>query len=298
MTEFPRTTRALREALDARGVAPQKRHGQCFLTDVQAVDAIVRDAGVAPGDAVVEVGTGTGLLTHALTEAGASVDTFDLDARIQDVAKSLRAWPESVRFHLADALEDKRSLSSPLRAALDRALAERGRGRVRFVSNLPYNAATPVVLALLALPEPPESITVMVQRELAEKFLARPGEKGYGPPSILTSLLATGRVLRRFPPQVFWPAPSVQSALLSLSPRHPRLLPAGEEGAFSRFLIDLFTRRRKVLSTALRTARPALDAAAAASAIAAVGADPRLRPEDVAPEALLALHRATAAHPP
>jgi 16S rRNA (adenine1518-N6/adenine1519-N6)-dimethyltransferase len=297
VSEFPRTTKALRERLDALGVAPQKRHGQCFLTDVQAVDAIVRDAEVAAGDAVVEVGTGTGLLTHALAEAGASVDTFDLDSRIQSVAKSLRAWPETVRFHVADALEDKRSLSAPLRAALARARAERGPGRVRFVSNLPYNVATSVVLALLALADPPDSVTVMVQRELAEKVLARPGEEGYGPPSILVALLAEGRVLRRFPPQVFWPAPKVQSALLSLSPRRSRDLAPGEETAFSRFLLDLFSRRRKVLSTALRTARPALDAAAAASAIAALGVDARSRPEDVEPAALLALHRATA-HPP
>jgi 16S rRNA (adenine1518-N6/adenine1519-N6)-dimethyltransferase len=296
VTGFPRTTKALREALAERGVEPRKRHGQCFLTDAQAVDAIVRDAAVGPADAVVEVGTGTGLLTHVLCEAGASVESLDLDARIQEVAKSLREWPDRVRFVVADALEGKRSLSPALLDALARARAEATarRGRALFVSNLPYHAATPIVLALLSLPAPPDEATVMVQREVADKWLAKPGEEGYGPPSIALALLAEGKTLRRFPPQVFWPAPTVESALVRLVPRKPRGLEAGEELPFGAFLLALFSRRRKVLSTALRAARPALDADAAGKACAKAGAEPRARPEDVPPAALLALFRATA----
>ncbi|HVG93341.1 MAG TPA: rRNA adenine N-6-methyltransferase family protein, partial [Planctomycetota bacterium] len=137
-SEFPRTARALREALAVRGVYPRKHHGQCFLTDVQAVDAIVRDAEVAPGDAVIEVGTGTGLLTHALCEAGASVDTFDIDPGVLEVARSLRSWPSTVRFHVGDALEGKHALAPALLQALRAARAAVGPGRVRCVSNLPY----------------------------------------------------------------------------------------------------------------------------------------------------------------
>jgi 16S rRNA (adenine1518-N6/adenine1519-N6)-dimethyltransferase len=293
VSEFPRTTRALREALAAHGLAPLKRHGQCFLTDVQAVDAIVRDAEVQPGDAVVEVGTGTGLLTHALCEAGATIDTFDVDAGVQELARSLRAWPDRVRFHAADALEGKHALSGALLDALTRSREAAGPGRVRFVSNLPYNAATPVLLALLALDDPPDSITAMVQLEVAEKLLAATGEEGYGPPSILRALEADGRILRRFPPQVFWPTPSVRSALLRLVPRRPRALGRGEERPFGDFLLRLFSRRRKVLSTALRAARPALAPEAAVAALRAVGIDPGARPEDASPPALLELFRST-----
>ncbi len=292
--EFPRTTKALRDALAAHGVSPQKRHGQCFLTDVQAVDAIVRDAGVTAGDAVVEVGTGTGLLTHALAEAGAAVDTFDIDPGIQGVAKSLRPWPERVRFHLEDALAGKHALSPPLLAALSSARAAAGRGRVRFVSNLPYNAATPIVLALLALEDPPDTVTVMVQLELAEKLLAPADDESYGPPSILRHLEAEGRVVRKFPPQVFWPQPRVTSAVVHLVPRRPRGLSVTDERPFAEFLLALFSRRRKVLSTGLRVARPSLDAAGAVRALAAAGLAPTTRPEQVSPEALLALFRTTA----
>ena len=295
MTDFPRTTRALREALAERGLAPLKRHGQCFLTDVQAIDAIVRDAEVAPADAVVEIGTGSGCLTHALCEAGASIDTFDIDGGVQDLAKSLREWPDRVRFHNTDALDGKHSLSAPVLEALARGRAEataRG-GLLRSVSNLPYNAATPVLLSMLALDDPPDSVTAMVQNEVAEKLLAAPGDEGYGSPSILRALLADGKILRRFPPQVFWPTPTVRSALLRLVPRRPRAIGRGEERPFGDFLLGLFSRRRKVLSTALRAPRPALSAAESAAACRSAGLDPGSRPEDAAPDSLLALFHRT-----
>lgn len=291
MSEFPRTTRALKEAMDAAGILPRRRHGQCFLTDQQAVDAIVRDAEIGPLDRVVEVGTGTGLLTHALCEAGASVETFDLDPDVQAFARGLRSWPERIVFHAADALAGKHDLSPALLAALARARASAPPGHAKFVSNLPYNAATPVLLALLSLPDPPDLVVAMVQSEVADKLLADAGDADYGPPSVLRALSADGGVLRRFPPQVFWPAPTVKSALLRLVPRREKVLAPGEERPFGAFLLALFSRRRKVLATALRAARPDLSADAASSACRTAGADPRARPEAIPPAILLALFR-------
>jgi len=290
---FPRTTRVLREALEARGLAPAKRHGQCFLTDVQAIDAIVRDAQVGPGDAVLEVGTGTGLLTHALCEAGASVDTFDIDPKMVTFAQSLRTWPERIRFHLGDVLEGKHALSADLLGSLAAARRTAGPGHVHVVSNLPYNAATPVVLGLLALQDPPDRMTVLIQREMADKFLAAPGTESYGAPSILRALAGEGRITRRLPPQVFWPAPKVQSAVLQLTPRRSAPLDPALARAFAAFLIALFTRRRKVLPTALQVAVPELTPGAAREALSVAGLDPGQRAEDTAPEDLRALFLAT-----
>jgi 16S rRNA (adenine1518-N6/adenine1519-N6)-dimethyltransferase len=290
---FPRTTRALRSALEERGLGPRKRHGQHFLTDAQAVDAVVRDAGVGPGDAVVEIGTGTGLLTHALCEAGVEVDSFDIDAQMIDLAKSLRRWPASVRFHRADALEGKHELSREVRDVLSAARARAGASRHHVVSNLPYNAATPILLALLSLPEPPATVTAMVQEEVAEKLLAQEGARAYGPPSILVALRGRGSILRRFPPQVFWPAPAVRSALLRLVPRADPAIPAEEIRPFSRFLLDLFSRRRKVLPSALRAAKPSLSGEDARRLLEDEGLLPTTRPEAVAPETLLSLFRKT-----
>jgi len=288
--EFPRTGAALRQALEAAGFRPRRRHGQNFLTDAQAVDAIVRDAAVVPGDFVVEVGTGPGLLTHALCEAGASVLSFDIDADLQRLARRLRVWPEEVRFEVGDVLAGKHALAPQFAAAFERADAESG--PVKLVSNLPYSAATPILMGVLSLPRPPDRIVVMVQEEVGEKMLATAGRPDYGVPSIAVALKAKGRIARRFGPQVFWPRPKVRSVVLDLAPLRPSLLRQDEHGPFGLFLIALFTRRRKVLTTALRTALPGLGADAARAALAAQGLDLRVRAEAVEPGRLLALWRA------
>lgn len=285
---FPRTAQALSAALEAAGLAPDRRHGQCFLTDVQAVDAIVRDAEVTASDHVVEVGTGPGLLTHALAATGAAVTTFDIDARLQRFTRELVAWPPAVLFVEGDVLAGKHELAPAFAQALEREPAPGGRRLL--VSNLPYNVATPILLGVLGLPRPPQQVTVMVQREVAEKLLAPPGQPAYGAPSVLVGLAATGRILRRFPPQVFWPRPRVDSALLRLDPREPSPYRAGEADAFGRFVTALFMRRRKVLRTAASHALGVSPTEAEASAVA-LGLDPTMRAQDVAPSDLLALWR-------
>lgn len=275
---------------DQRGVTPDRRRGQCFLVDAQAVDAIVRDAGVSAEDTIVEVGTGPGLLTHALAETGARVISFDVDERIQAIAKSLREWPDRIEFVAADVLADKRHLAPSFREAL--ALPPERGGTRRLVSNLPYNVATPILLGVLGLADPPLSIVVLVQREVGEKLLAGPGAPNYGAPSAFVHAVATGRILRRFPGQVFWPRPQVVSALLELTPL-PRTpwRDAKEAERFSSFLVRLFTRRRKVLSSALAFAS-SLSPAEAHAALAAADIEAGLRSDAVAGARLLDLMRA------
>ena len=291
LSEFPRTTKALKAVFERAGLRPRKEKGQHFLTDVQAVDAIVRDAGVREGDVVVEVGTGPGLLTVALAEAGAQVISFDVDADVQRLARSLVDWPERVEFREGDVLESKHRLSADFLAALE-IPAPSPDGRRLMVSNLPYGAATPIILGVLGMERPPDGLTVMVQLEVAEKMLAAPGGAIYGGPSIQVGVLATGRILRRFGAGVFWPPPNVRSALLELIPRADRPLSAEEQARFARFVTALLTRRRKVLPTALRQAAPHLDAAQARAAVEAQGLPADVRVQAVAPESLLALWRA------
>ncbi len=286
---FPRTTAALKEALASVGVHPQRRHGQNFLTDVQAVDAIVRDAGITEHDHVIEVGTGPGLLTHALCETGASVVSFDIDPAIQGLARSLRAWPARVRFETLDVLESKTRLAEAFAAALAEQPAPPG--RLALVSNLPYSAATPIVLGVLGLPAPPALLVVMIQAEVGEKMLATPGAGDYGAPSVGVGLRAKGRILRRFGPQVFWPRPRVRSVLLELIPVQPSPLEPAEHAPFGAFVTAVFTRRRKVLPSALRVALPGLGAEEARAALEAHGLQPSVRAEAVPPETLLAVWR-------
>ena len=287
---FPRTTLALKSALAESGLAPRKGHGQCFLTDAQAVDAIVRDAGVTAADRVVEVGTGPGLLTHALAETGAEVVTFDIDPHLQALAKRLRVWPATVTFVAEDVLASKHALSERFRAAL----AERPRapGRLLVVSNLPYGAGTPILLGVLAVEDPPDELTVMVQREVAEKMLSSPDDTEYGAPSVAVGLKARGKILRRFGPQVFWPQPRVASALLHLVPLRPSPMAVGEHEPFGVFVTALFSLRRKVLVSSLQHVVPGLDAGGAGAALASLSIAPQQRPQEIDPQRFLALWRA------
>ncbi len=287
---FPRTTAALRAALEASGLRPRKSRGQNFLTDLQAVDAVVRDAGVRPDDHVIEVGTGPGLLTHALCEAGARITTFDVDRQLQAFARAQRDWPETVRFVEGDVLESKRVLSADFRDALMAPVAAPGRRLL--VANLPYSVGTPILLGVLALPAPPESITVMLQLEVAEKLLARAGSAAYGSPSVQCALGGTGQIVRRVPNTVFWPKPRVRSAVLQVEPHDPPLCAAEERLSMGRFVTALFTQRRKVLPTALRRAMPDASPESIAEALTGTELEPTTRAQEVPPTVLLELWRA------
>jgi 16S rRNA (adenine1518-N6/adenine1519-N6)-dimethyltransferase len=292
---FPRTATALREALEARGIRPRRRHGQNFLCDPQAVDAIVRDADVRPSDRVLEVGTGAGLLTHVLAETGAEVVSFEVDEDILEIARELRTWPDRVTFVPGDVLATKHELAPAFRAALRARPASPG--RLLLVSNLPYGAGTPILLGVLADECPPDALVVMLQREVAEKLLAGPGTKAYGAPSVIVGLNAVGEPLRRFGPEVFWPRPRVNSAVIRLVPRADRLVKPAEQRPFGAFVTALFSHRRKVLPRAMAMGMPdlAVDRAHAVVAAAGLGADVRV--ERVEPEALLDLWRAALARP-
>lgn len=289
---FPRTARALREAMDARGLQPRRFRGQNFLTDRQAVDAIVRDAGVDAADRVIEVGTGPGLLTHALSETGAEVVSFEVDTEMLAFARTLCEWPPQVSFVEGDVLASKHELAAPFREAF--ATRPAAGGRVLFVSNLPYGAGTPILLGVLGLPTLPDDVVVMLQREVVEKLLASTGGADYGAPSVVARLAAQGRTLRRFGPEVFWPRPRVRSAVVRLTPHARRLVAPEEHVAFGAFVTALFTQRRKVLPSALRHAVPGLDADAARARIEGHGLAATARVQEVEPEGLLALWRAGA----
>lgn len=287
---FPRTTAALREALSEHGFRPSpQKKGQCFLTDANAVDAIVRDADVRASDHVVEVGTGPGLLTHALCETGARVTTFDIDVDLQRIAQRLREWPSTTRFVQGDVLAGKRELAPAFLAALNEPVESPGRRLM--VSNLPYSAGTPIIMGILSMPEPPERMVVMLQLEVAEKLLAPAGSSTYGAPSVQAGAKVTGRILRRVDRHVFWPRPKVTSALLELKPRRPSLFEPEEHLPFGVFVTALFTQRRKVLPTAIRRALPAVTTDAAREVLAELGIDAQARAQDVAPDALLAVWR-------
>lgn len=193
--------------LDAHGLAPRRALGQNFVVDPNTVRRIVRLAGVTERDHVVEVGAGLGSLTLGLADTGARVVAVEYDPGLAAAVTEIVASRENVRVVEGDAMTlDWHSLLA-------------GTTGWVLVANLPYNVATPMVADLLdGVPEI-QRFFVMVQREVAERFAARPGSKAYGALSVKVAYWATARLVGDVPPTVFLPKPKVTSSLVEITRR-------------------------------------------------------------------------------
>jgi 16S rRNA (adenine1518-N6/adenine1519-N6)-dimethyltransferase len=271
VTELP----PLREVLAAAGIAADKRFGQHFLLDLNLCRKIVRLAGVAPGETVIEVGPGPGGLTRALIEAGATVTAVEKDPRFIPLLRDLAEHaPGRLRVVEADALTvDERSFSADA-------------GAVRVVANLPYNVGTPLLVKWLTGPFRPASMTLMFQKEVARRIVALPGDPDYGRLAVLSQALSRGRIVMDLPPRAFTPPPKVSSAVVDLTPLEDRPPDALIE-ALQVVTQAGFGQRRKML-------RSSLKALGGETLCRAVGIDPNARAETVPVAGFLALARAWA----
>ncbi|SEG35265.1 dimethyladenosine transferase [Actinacidiphila yanglinensis] len=273
----PADVRALAAAL---GVRPTKQRGQNFVIDANTVRRIVRTAQVEPQDIVVEVGPGLGSLTLALLETAERVVAIEIDdvlAGALPATVAARLPERAARFTLvhSDAMTVA-ALPDPAPTAL--------------VANLPYNVAVPVLLHMLATFPTIQRTLVMVQAEVADRLAATPGGKVYGVPSVKANWYAEVRRAGSIGRNVFWPAPNVDSGLVSLVRRDPPKTTATRAEVFA--VVDAaFAQRRKTLRAAL--AGWAGSAAAAEEALVAAGVSPQARGEALTVEefAAIAEHR-------
>ncbi|WP_345675818.1 16S rRNA (adenine(1518)-N(6)/adenine(1519)-N(6))-dimethyltransferase RsmA [Yinghuangia aomiensis] len=262
----------IRELAAALGVRPTKQLGQNFVIDANTVRRIVRTAEVRPDDVVVEIGPGLGSLTLALLEAADRVVAVEIDpvlARHLPTTVENRMPERADRFALvhADAMTVT-ELPGPAPTAL--------------VANLPYNVSVPVLLHMLQTFPSIERTLVMVQSEVADRLAATPGGKVYGVPSVKAAWYADVKRAGAIGRNVFWPAPNVDSGLVSLVRREPPTTTATREAVFA--VVDAaFAQRRKTLRAAL--AGWAGSPAAAEEALTAAGVDPRARGEALDVEA-------------
>ncbi|WP_431945622.1 16S rRNA (adenine(1518)-N(6)/adenine(1519)-N(6))-dimethyltransferase RsmA [Actinacidiphila sp. bgisy167] len=267
----------IRELAAALGVRPTKQRGQNFVIDANTVRRIVRTADVRPDDVVVEVGPGLGSLTLALLEVAERVTAVEID----DVLAA--ALPSTVAARLP-VLADRFSLvhSDALRVQ-----ELPGPPPTALVANLPYNVAVPVLLHMLATFPSIERTLVMVQSEVADRLAAGPGSKVYGVPSVKAAWYAEVKRAGAIGRNVFWPAPNVDSGLVSLVRRkEPLVTTASREQVFA--VVDAaFAQRRKTLRAAL--AGWAGSAAAAEEALVAAGISPQARGESLTVEQFAAI---------
>ena len=256
----------LLELLEANGLRPSRALGQNFMADANTCHRIVRLAGVGHGDRVVEVGAGLGSLTLALVEVGCQVTAVEIDRHVLPVLRQV-VEPHGVRVVEGDA------------TTLDWS-AVLGEGPWHLVANLPYNVATPLVCDLLDGVPAIVDLLVLVQREVAERLAAGPGDAAYGAVSVKVRQWATAAVVGKVPASVFVPKPNVESALVRIVRRPEPVVSAEQVGHDRLFAVVRagFAHRRKML-------RGALAGVVAPEAFAAAGVAPTARAEEVDIEA-------------
>lgn len=269
------TLTEIRALLDARGATPRHRFGQNFLHDHNQLRRLVARARVAPGTRVLEVGPGTGTLTETLLEAGATVIACDIDPVMTAIVRDRVLPIADGRLDIVegDCLDGKHHLSAALQAAIDTRFAG---APFLLVANLPYQAATPLMLNLLTSVPHCRGLFVTIQREVADRLSAAPGSKAYGPISVQAQLLAHVDPFAILPPSCFWPAPEVHSAFVAIERIDPP--PKHDPIELGRFLQRVFSKRRKQLGSVLGR-----------GGNWPTGIDPSMRPEQLNPHQLLAL---------
>lgn len=253
----------IRALLDEHGITPSRALGQNFLVDPNTARRIASAAGVAEGTRVLEIGPGLGSLTLALVEGGAAVTAVELDRYLAPVLEQVAAEAgvaDRVQVVQGDALD----------VDLEELL---GAGSWRLAANLPYNVATTILLRILEDAPQVSGGVVLVQREVAERLAAGPGDDAYGIPSVKAAWWAEVRVGGRVPASVFHPRPRVDSAFVTFE-RRPR--PGG--AALRRRVFGLvdagFGQRRKML-------RRSLTAHVTAEDFRRSGVDPTKRAEEL-----------------
>jgi 16S rRNA (adenine1518-N6/adenine1519-N6)-dimethyltransferase len=272
----PADVRALADAL---GVRPTKQRGQNFVIDANTVRRIVRVSGVEPEDVVLEVGPGLGSLTLALLEVVRRVVAVEVDPVL---AAALPGTVSTYAPAQADRLE-------VVEADALRVTEVPGPAPTALVANLPYNVAVPVLLHLLALLPSLERGLVMVQAEVADRLAAAPGSRTYGVPSVKAAWYASVKRAGAVGRTVFWPAPNVDSGLVSWVRRDPPAVAATRAQVFA--VIDAaFAQRRKNLRGTLKGLAGSAEAAEAA--LTSAGVDPRARGEELGIEEFAAIAQA------
>jgi 16S rRNA (adenine1518-N6/adenine1519-N6)-dimethyltransferase len=267
----------IRALLARHGLAARRSLGQNFLVEPRRAEKLVTLAGVEPGDAVLEIGTGLGILTRALAARGARVTTIEVDPGLQRALRDESLLPEGVRLVEGDAL------ALDLASLLDEMPSPR-----RVVANLPYSVAAPLLRRLLDLVERLQDWSVMLQRDVAARLLAVPGTRDYGSLTVLHRLVVETRRCDELAPGCFHPVPKVRSTFLRMLPLRPPPLAEGELARVERLVRAAFGTRRKTLANALRAA----GLADASALLASAGLDPLVRAEALPPDVFAALARA------
>lgn len=269
--------KTIKSLLTFYNVSAQKQLGQHFLIDKEALEAMLESADLSKQDYVVEIGPGFGVLTFPLAERVGRVLAIETDKKIIDILKSLGSGyanleilPSSILKLSSAFLREKYTKWSQIKS---------GRTHYKLVANLPYYITSSIIKLFLETDQRPETIVVMVQKEVAERISAGPGEMSLLAVSV--QLFATTEIVRIVPSKSFWPAPEVESAILKIVPFDSPKYEIADQKQFFRIVKAGFGERRKQLHNSLSGGLN-MDGDDVVAVLEAVGIDPKTRAQDLA----------------
>ena len=220
----------------------QKKFGQNFLIDTHVLDKIIQAAGLTKEDMVAEIGPGIGTMTQYLAERAGTVVAVEIDTNLIPILKETLGDYDNVTVINEDILKvDIRKLAEQYH----------GGRPIKVVANLPYYITTPIIMGLFESEVPIENITVMVQKEVAERMQAGPGTKDYGALSLAVQYYAEPYIVANVPPNCFIPRPNVGSAVIRLTRHQEKPVSVKDEKLMFRLIRASFNQRRKTLQNSL-----------------------------------------------
>lgn len=220
--------------------------GQNFLTDESVIDAIIYGSGIKDNDLVIEIGPGLGVLTAAAAEEAGHVTAIEIDSRLIPVLEDTLSQYDNI-----DIVNDD-IMKTDLAALID---SRRTEGSVRIIGNLPYYITTPILMKLLEEDVPAESFTIMMQKEVADRIMAAPGNRTYGALTAAVSYYCSAERIAEAPKEIFLPQPKVDSSVIRLDKRKERPVDTINEDVFFEVIRSGFGQRRKTLQNSLTGTR-------------------------------------------
>lgn len=249
----------------------QKKFGQNFLIDTTVLDRIISSAEITKEDCVLEIGPGIGTMTQYLAERAGTVVAVEIDKALIPILEETLQDYDNVTVINDDILK----------VDINRLVEEKNGGRpIKVVANLPYYITTPIIMGLFESRVPLKSITIMVQKEVADRMQVGPGTKDYGALSLAVQYYAKPEIVANVPPNCFIPRPNVGSAVICLTRYEEPPVQVKDEKKMFALIRASFNQRRKTLVNGLGNAgRPGITKESAAAALAQMGLSPTVRGE-------------------
>jgi len=257
----------LRPYLASLGISPKRSLSQNFLIDSNIVNKVVNAADIQPGDRVLEIGSGPGALTEVLLAKGAHVTAVEKDPALARGLSRLQTEDHRLHIHCNDILD------FPLEGFCD----------AKVVANLPYHISSPILTRLVPLTDHFRTLTVIVQKEVAMRYVAKPGTADYSSISVYIQLFSTPRILFSIPKTCFFPSPKIESATCSFTLKKPLITP---HEPFIALVRRAFNQKRKMLRSSLKEKYPTIQ-----EALEKMGKPETTRPQELSVEEFLALYQ-------